>query len=89
MRQPLGPGEEARRPKSTIQPDLLDFSQASTQTSDLENCWRYPCGGVSDASVSTARAEPIDKQPLPIQPAIFFEPVTRTPGSTTGPRTGC
>jgi len=47
--------------KSTIQPCLPDFSHPSTQKDDLGNCWRYTDFGVSDASVSAGRAEPIDK----------------------------
>jgi ankyrin repeat protein len=37
--------------------------------------------GVSDVSVSAGRAEPIDEQYLQRIRTIFFEPVTRTPGS--------
>lgn len=50
--------------KSTIQPCFPDFSHPSTQKDDLGNCWPYTEFGVSDASVSAGRAEPIDNRCL-------------------------
>src|SRR5215469_15248491 len=44
------------------------------------DCRRYTESGVSDASVSAGRAEPIDEYCFLHSQTIFFEPATRTSG---------
>src|SRR5215467_1732831 len=60
---------------------VFGFQLPFTPKDDLRACWRYTEAGVSDASVSAGRAEPIDEHCSQYFQTIFFEPATRTPGS--------
>jgi hypothetical protein len=80
--QGITKGQFARRRKSPIQLRPRDPKVPPYSSKDgMGNRSRYTVAGVSDASVSAGRAEPIDKKCLQHVRIIFFEPVTRTPGS--------